>query len=221
MTLTLARIKPALLALAIAAGYLAQHNEARAQQSETVVVAGGCFWCVEADFEKVRGVSEAVSGFAGGETKNPTYREVTGGDTGHLEAVAITFDPGTVSTRQIYDLFLRSIDPFDAGGQFCDRGESYTTAIFAQDPEQRAAAEAAVAAAEAELGREIVTPVRGPAEFYPADDYHQDYYKSDSVILTRFGPRRKEVAYDLYRESCGRDARVREIWGDDAPFVGG
>ena len=187
--------------------------------AETITVAGGCFWCVEADFEKVRGVSEAVSGFTGGTVANPTYKQVVSGGTGHYEAVEIEYDPGVVTTRQLYDMFLRSIDPLDAGGQFCDRGQSYATAIFVDGPEQRAAAEAAIAAAEAELGRKIVTPILPAAPFYEAEDYHQDYYKQGGVILTRFGPRTKQVAYGLYRDGCGRDARVREIWGADAPFL--
>ncbi|MGR3540431.1 MAG: peptide-methionine (S)-S-oxide reductase MsrA [Hasllibacter sp.] len=190
-----------------------------AARADTITVAGGCFWCVEADFEKVAGVSEAVSGFTGGTVANPTYRQVVNGGTGHYEAVEIEYDPARISERQLYDLFLRSIDPLDAGGQFCDRGRSYATAIFVDDAEGRAAAEAAIAAAEAELGREIVTPVLDLGAFYAAEDYHQDYYKSGDLILTRFGPRAKSTAYGLYRESCGRDARVREIWGEDAPFL--
>ena len=215
------RLKLAALALAVLAGLALQAGRAQAQDMRTALVAGGCFWCVEADFEKVRGVSEVVSGFAGGDVPDPSYREVVRGGTGHLEVVEIRFDTEVISYRQILDLFLRSIDPTDAGGQFCDRGEAYTTAIFALTDAQRAAAEAAIAEAERELGREIVTPVRAPAEFYPAEEYHQDYYKKDDIILTRFGPRSKASAYDLYRESCGRDARVRALWGEDAPFAGG
>ena len=107
-------------------------------------------------------------------------------------------------TAQLLNLFLRSIDPTDAGGQFCDRGESYTTAIFVETPEERATAQAALAEAEATIGRDVVTPIRDAAPFYRAEDYHQDYYRSEDVILTRFGPRRKSVAYDLYRTACGR-----------------
>lgn len=134
--------------------------------------AGGCFWCVESDFEGVDGVGDVVSGFTGGTTPDPVYRE--SGD--HIEAVRIPYDPSAVDYRTLVDLFLRSIDPFDAGGQFCDRGDSYRTAIFADGPEERAAAETAIAAAEAELGQSVVTPVLGAAPFYPAEDYHQDYY---------------------------------------------
>jgi len=192
-----------------------------ATHAETITVAGGCFWCTEADFEKVQGVSEAVSGFAGGTLEDPTYEQVVGGGTGHYEAVRIEFDPDVVNRRQLYDLFLRSIDPFDDGGQFCDRGNSYRTAIWVDDDEDRAAAEAAKAAAERELGREIVTPILDDAEFYPAGAYHQDYYKSDDrLAFSSVGVAvKKKTAYKRYRDRCGRDERIREIWGDDAPFV--
>ena len=183
------------------------------------MVAGGCFWCVEADFERVDGVIEVVSGFAGGSVPDPSYREVVNGGTGHLEVVEITYDADLLPYAQLLNLFLRSIDPTDAGGQFCDRGESYTTAIFVETPEERATAQAALAEAEATIGRDVVTPIRDAAPFYRAEDYHQDYYRSEDVILTRFGPRRKSVAYDLYRTACGRDARVAEIWGAEAPFT--
>ncbi len=193
---------------------------ASAQSSRTITVAGGCFWCVEADFEKVPGVIEAVSGFAGGATQAPTYEQVTAGGTGHYEVVEITYDPGKVSARQLYDLFFRSIDPTDAGGQFCDRGPSYRTAIFA-DGEDKAAAQAAKQAAGAALGREIVTPILNDAPFYPASDYHQDYYKSAERLAVSsvglFVP--KSEAYQRYRKGCGRDATVRALWGDDAPFA--
>ncbi len=220
MTETFLRIKPALLAVAILVGYAVHCDEASAQNTETAVVAGGCFWCVEADFEKVRGVSEAVSGFTGGTVADPTYRQVTRGGTGHYEAVEISYDPSVISYEQIIDLFLRSIDPTDPGGQFCDRGESYRTAIFVENAEERRIAEREIAEAEAELGQEIVTPVLEAGPFYEAEDYHQDYYKSDDIILTRFGPRSKASAYELYRDACRRDERVRELWGPDAPFAG-
>ena len=189
-------------------------------QTQTALVAGGCFWCVEADFRRVEGVTDARVGFAGGRQPNPSYDEVSGGDTNHLEVTQITFDAGQISYRQILDLFLRSIDPLDAGGQFCDRGESYTTAIFAT-PEQKPIAKAAIAAAEAELGRSIVTPVSDMATFYPADHSHQTYAKSEERTLTRFGWVQRKDAYKRYRDACGRDARVREIWGNAAPFAGG
>jgi peptide-methionine (S)-S-oxide reductase len=217
----LATVKIIALAILICIGWLAQSGQARATGSETLTVAGGCFWCVEADFEKVRGVSGAVSGFTGGTVENPSYNQVVRGGTGHYEAVEIAYDPAQVDRAALLDLFFRSIDPTDEGGQFCDRGSAYRTAIFVDGPKERRLAEAAKARAEAELGQPIVTPILDLGAFYEADAYHQDYYKSDDLILTRFGPRKKSVAYNLYREGCGRDARVRALWGDDAPFVGG
>lgn len=189
--------------------------------ADTITVAGGCFWCTEADFEQVQGVSEAISGFAGGSVVNPTYEQVVDGGTGHYEAVQIEFDPAVVDRRKLYDLFFRSIDPLDDGGQFCDRGESYRTAIWVDDAEDRASADAAKAAAEQELGREIVTPILDEAPFYPADAYHQDYYKSeDRLAFSTVGIAvEKKTAYKRYRDRCGRDVRVREVWGDDAPFL--
>jgi peptide-methionine (S)-S-oxide reductase len=187
--------------------------------SAEIIVAGGCFWCVEADFEKVGGVREVVSGYTGGRTANPTYKEVTRGGTGHFEAVKISYDSGTVSTRQLFDLFLRSVDPTDAGGQFCDRGDSYRTAIFYMDAGQKAAAEAAKAAAEAALGQKIVTPILPAKSFYLAEDYHQDYYKGTDRVITRFGIIQQKDAYKRYRTGCGRDQRVRQLWGSQAPFI--
>ncbi len=207
------------LGLMIALGFVAQSKASNAQQLETLTVAGGCFWCVEADFEKVAGVTEAVSGFMGGSTSNPTYKQVTKGGTGHLEAVQITFDPSKVTTDTLLSLFFRSIDPTDAGGQFCDRGQSYTTAVFAT-PSQVEAAKAAKAGAQADLGQSVVTPILPASEFYPADAYHQDYYKQSTIVLTRFGPKSKAKAYKAYRDACGRDARVKRLWGDAAPFAG-
>lgn len=213
-------LKPVALMVLIVVALAVKHAPAQAGSTETLTVAGGCFWCVEADFEKVRGVSEVVSGFTGGTVANPSYKEVVRGGTGHVEAVQIMFDPDLVSRAQLLNMFLRSVDPTDAGGQFCDRGESYATAIFVSGARERALAETAIREAEAALGQKVVTPVRDTAPFYAADAGHQDYYKSDSLVLTRFGPRRKAVAYDLYRNACGRDERVRALWGDAAPFAG-
>jgi peptide-methionine (S)-S-oxide reductase len=212
-------IKAAALAVLIAVGLGVEINQAKAAGTETLTVAGGCFWCVEADFEKVEGVHEVVSGYTGGSVKNPTYKQVTGGGTGHYEAVEITYDPAKVSARQLYDLFFRSVDPTDAGGQFCDRGESYRTAIFVSDPAEKQAATAAKAEAEKALGQKIVTPILEAGPFYEAEDYHQDYYKGDKLILTRFGPKTQAAAYERYRTACGRDARVKALWGQAAPFV--
>jgi peptide-methionine (S)-S-oxide reductase len=188
---------------------------AQAEQ-KTAVVAGGCFWCVEKDFESVPGVSSVVSGFAGGKTADPTYKQVTAGGTGHYEAVQITYDDTKISYADLVSLFFRSVDPTDAGGQFCDRGDSYRTAIFVNGPAERAAAQAASAEAEQQLGAPIATKILPAGPFYAAEDYHQDYHKSGDIIITRFGPRTKASAYKLYREACGRDARVQQLWGSAA-----
>lgn len=193
---------------------------ARAADSEVLTVAGGCFWCVESDFESVRGVSEVISGYTGGETPSPTYNEVSAGGTGHYEAVQIRFDPDQVSRASLLHMFFRSIDPTDAGGQFCDRGDSYRSAIFVSDKAEKALAEQSKAAAQAALGQKIVTPILAAGPFYPAESYHQDYYKGTRVIFTRAGPKRQSKAYAFYRNSCGRDQRVRQLWGSEAPFAG-
>ena len=214
-------LKLLVLALAMTAGFSLTGRAVVAADTQTLTVAGGCFWCVEADFEKVPGVQEVVSGYTGGTTQNPTYKQVTGGRTGHYEAVQITFDADKVSRETLLAMFLRSVDPTDAGGQFCDRGDSYRTAIFVSDTAEKGLAQAAVAQAQKDLGQSIVTPVLPAAQFYLAEDYHQDYYKGDNRVLTRFGPIKQSDAYKRYREGCGRDQRVRQLWGDQAPFAGG
>lgn len=218
MTLTMKNFKSALLAVLITVGYL---THCTAAQAESIVVAGGCFWCVEHDFEKVPGVTDAVSGYTGGSVANPTYKQVTRQKTGHYEAVKITFDPAKISREKLLNMFFRSIDPTDAGGQFCDRGPSYRSAIFVSNSGQRQAAEAAKASAQSALGRKVVTPILQAGTFYAAEAYHQDYSRSSKKILTRFGRKSKAEAYKLYRQSCGRDKRVRTLWGSAAPFVGG
>ena len=172
---------------------------ASAQELEKAIVAGGCFWSVESNFDKVPGVVATISGYTGGSVDNPSYQQVTFGDTGHYEAVEITFDPSVVSYRAIVDTFWRTIDPTDAGGQFCDRGPSYRTAVFALNPEQAEAAEASKAAAEEALGSAIVTPIVEATAFWPAEDYHQNYSKTNPL------------RYDLYRRACGRDARLKSV----------
>lgn len=212
-------IKTILLAGLIVVGLSLNGKQAQAAGTETLTVAGGCFWCVESDFESVSGVKEVVSGYTGGTTVNPTYKQVTRGGTGHYEAVQIMFDPAKVSRDQLLNLFFRSIDPTDAGGQFCDRGESYRSAIFVSNSAENASAQAAKAAAQTALGREIVTPILQSGAFYEAEDYHQDYYKGSNHVLTRFGPIKQSNAYKRYREGCGRDARIEQLWGKDAPFL--
>ena len=169
------------------------------------IFAGGCFWCTEKDFEAVPGVIEAVSGYTGGTTVDPTYEEVTRADTGHYEAVRVVYDPAQVSYAELVDYYFRTIDPTDARGQFCDKGDSYRTAIFAT-PEQRAIAEAELAEVRATKPFEapVVTPVLDAQTFYDAEGYHQDYHKTNSL------------KYRFYRSGCGRDKRLRELWGDEA-----
>jgi peptide-methionine (S)-S-oxide reductase len=203
-----------ILALAVASLISVLAGMAQAK-TEKAIVAGGCFWCVEADFEKVKGVKEVVSGYTGGTTRNPSYDD----HEGHVEAVQITFDDAVISYDALIRLFLRSVDVTDAGGQFCDRGHSYTTAIFVSDVAQKASAKAAVAEAEAVLGRKVVTPVQSASAFWKAEDYHQDYYKGSNIVLTRAGPKKQSSAYKFYREACGRDARVKAIWGAEAAFA--
>lgn len=215
------RLKSAAVAAFVTLGLSLQAAPVMAGETLTLTVAGGCFWCVEADFEKVPGVKKAVSGYTGGTTANPTYKKVTRGGTGHYEAVQITYDSGKVSVETLLNKFFRSVDPTDAGGQFCDRGESYRTAIFVSNPAEKAAAEAAKADAAKALGKKIVTPILSAKTFYDAEDYHQDYYKGSNIVLSRFGPVKQSKAYKKYREGCGRDARVKQLWGKEAAFVGG
>lgn len=172
-----------------------------AERIETAVFAGGCFWCTESDFEHMPGVIDAVSGFTGGHVANATYEQVSAGGTGHYEAVRVRFDRARISYAELVRRYFRTVDPTDAGGQFCDRGDSYRTAIFVAGPEQRRAAEAAKEEANRALGGRVVTPILALGAFYPAEDYHQDYY------------RRHSIRYRYYRSRCGRDARLREVWG--------
>ena len=220
MTSTFQSLKAPLLAAFIVLGLAIQCGSAKAAATEKAYFAGGCFWCVEADFEKLKGVGDVISGYTGGTVANPTYKQVTRGGTGHYEAVEIRYDPAKVSFDQLLHAFFRSVDPTDAGGQFCDRGDSYRTAIFVTTPQERAAAEAAKASAERELGKKIVTPILDAKPFYRAEDYHQNYYKGDDIVLTRRGPKSMKEAYKFYRDACGRDNRVRQLWGSSALFAG-
>lgn len=173
---------------------------------EIATFAGGCFWCVESDFDGVPGVVRTVSGYTGGHVDNPTYRQVSSGTTGHREAVQIHFDPDQVAFADLVEIFWRTIDPTDGRGQFCDRGKSYTTAIFANTDEQRRLAEASKKKVEDSgvLGQPVVTSIETARAFYPAEDYHQNYY------------RKNPLRYKFYRFSCGRDARVNDLWGEQA-----
>ena len=204
--------------LIIFIGAMSTYNISLAE-TDKVIVAGGCFWCVEADFEGLDGVKEAVSGYTGGTLKNPSYKQVVQGGTGHYEAVEIEFDSSVISFDKILYIFLRSVDVTDDGGQFCDRGESYRTAIFTINKSQNEKAKSAIKNAQDELGRKIVTKVLELKNFYIAEDYHQNYYKGENFVLTRFGPRKQSKAYKLYRNSCKRDDRVKELWGSSAQFT--
>ena len=204
--------------LIIFIGAISTYNTSLAE-TDKVIVAGGCFWCVEADFEGLDGVKEAISGYTGGTLKNPSYKEVVQGGTGHYEAVEIEFDSSIISLDKILYIFLRSVDVTDDGGQFCDRGESYRTAIFTKNKSQNEKAHSAIENAQDELGRKIVTKVLELKNFYIAEDYHQNYYKGENFVLTRFGPRKQSKAYKLYRNSCKRDDRVKELWGSSAQFT--
>ncbi|GAB5389754.1 MAG: peptide-methionine (S)-S-oxide reductase MsrA [Alphaproteobacteria bacterium] len=174
----------------------------QAQATQQAVFAAGCFWCIEADFEKVDGVIEAVSGYAGGHTKNPTYRQVVGGNTGHKEVVRVTYDPAKVSYAQLLKVFWVNVDPYDARGQFCDKGESYKAAIFPVGAQQTALAKQSLALVETQiLKRDVATTIEPAATFYKAETYHQNYYKTNST------------KYKYYRWRCGRDARLQAVWG--------
>lgn len=203
--------------IALSLALLPVAQTAAAADIQTTVLAGGCFWCIESDFESVQGVQDVVSGYTGGTTANPTYETLKG--SGHYEAVEITYDADIVAYEQLLYAFFRSVDPTDAGGQFCDRGESYSTAVFVSNPAERAAAEAAKATAQRDLGQTIVTPILDAATFYDAEAYHQDYYKGENRIITRRGVKTQIEAYKFYRNACGRDQRVTQLWGDAAPFV--
>lgn len=207
----------ALAASAFSAAAFFPVQDALAADTKTAVLAGGCFWCVEADFDSVEGVIATTSGYAVARAESD--QQAGSRNSRRYEAVAIEFDPEVVSFRQLADLFWRSVDPTDEGGQFCDRGSVYRTAVFATAPDDRAAAEASKEAAEASLGMPIVTQVLELEEFSRAADKHQDYYLGGNRVLTRFGIKRQSEAYKLYRKACGRDARVRELWRDQAAFA--
>jgi peptide-methionine (S)-S-oxide reductase len=175
--------------------------------SAVATFAGGCFWCMEQPFDQLDGVLATTSGYAGGSKKNPTYEEVSNGYTGHAEAVQVLYDPKRVSYEKLLDVFWHNIDPTVKDRQFCDVGNQYRTAIFVHTDEQRRAAEASKAALEKSkpFKAAIVTPIVAAAEFWPAEEYHQDYYL------------RNPIRYKYYRTGCGRDAKLKELWGSAAP----
>ena len=188
------------LVYVLLAGLLAYIPNALADKA---IFAGGCFWCMESDFEKLAGFSEVISGFTGGTAKNPTYQ---GNHKGHYEAVEVTYDPAKVSYKQLLDHYWVNIDPFDARGQFCDKGFSYLSAIFvANDKEKKLAEKSRQDVVKQFPGQKVITPILDATTFYPIkgkESYHQNYYKTNSV------------RYKYYRWSCGRDQRLKDIWGD-------
>ena len=193
-------MKSILSALILSASFISTNVLA-----DATILAGGCFWCMESDFEKLEGVTDVVSGFTGGTVRNPTYN---GNHKGHYEAVKITYNPDVVSYQQILDHYWVNIDPFDARGQFCDKGHSYLSAIFVANEQERALAEKTKKAVEAQFPEQtVVTPILDAKRFYPIKGNeigHQDFYK------------KSPVRYKLYRWNCGRDQRLAEIWGDKA-----
>ncbi len=193
----------AMTSLTWAGGAIAQSQPAATARA---VFAGGCFWCVESDFDKLPGVLSTTSGYTGGKTVNPSYEQVSGKGTGHAEAVEIVFDPAKVSYEKLVEHFWRTIDPTTRDRQFCDAGSPYRTAIFAQDAAQLKAAMASRQALEKTkpFKEPVVTEVVQGGPFYPAEAYHQDYYKKNPV------------RYNYYRSSCGRDARLKQLWGEQA-----
>jgi peptide-methionine (S)-S-oxide reductase len=193
-----------LAAVFVAMGGLSASAQSNTAETKIATFAGGCFWCIESDFDKVPGVLKTVSGYTGGTTGNPTYKTVTYGKSGHHEALQVTYDPKKVSYTQLLTVFWHSVDPTDGGGQFCDRGVSYETAVFVHDDEQRRLAEASKAQAMKDLGKPIATPVEVAGKFYPAEDYHQDYHTKNPL------------RYKYYRWNCGRNQKVRKVWGDKA-----
>ena len=173
--------------------------------ADKAIFAGGCFWCMESDFEKLEGVTDVVSGFTGGTLKNPTYN---GNHQGHYEAVEVTYDPAIVSYQKLLDYYWVHIDPFDARGQFCDKGHSYLSAIFVANEEEKQLAESSREKVIQQFpDQKVVTPILKASTFYPIkgeESYHQDYYKNNPI------------RYKYYRWNCGRDQRLKEIWGDKA-----
>ncbi|WP_445361206.1 peptide-methionine (S)-S-oxide reductase MsrA [Microbulbifer sp. EKSA005] len=187
----------ALLFLSLASISLAQDSS----NIRTAIFAGGCFWCMEPPFDKVDGVLETTSGYSGGHVKNPTYEQVSSGGTGHAEVVQVKYDANKVSYSDLLNIFWHNVDPFDSGGQFCDRGDQYRAEIFYDNQEEKVLAEESKKKVEAELGKKVVTQIKPAATFYPAEAYHQDYYQ------------RNPLRYKYYRYRCGRDKRLEEVWG--------
>ncbi|SFU40600.1 peptide-methionine (S)-S-oxide reductase MsrA [Halomonas korlensis] len=204
MTLSPGRCLVLALPAAIALGAPAMTMAEEEASSARAVFAGGCFWCVEEAFDPVDGVLSTTSGFSGGHVEDPTYNQVVAGDTGHTEVVEIEYDPSVVDYATLLEVFWRNIDPFAVDRQFCDVGDSYRSEIFVLDDEQRSLAEASLASLQERFDEEIATEITDFEAFYPAEDYHQNYYQENPV------------RYRFYKSACGRVERLEEIWGDEA-----
>ena len=183
------------------AGTAAAESAEMAGKTESVILAGGCFWCVESDFDKVDGVAATVSGYTGGKEANPTYKQVSAGATGHTEAVEITYDPAKVTYQKLLEHFWRNVDPFAKDRQFCDSGKQYRSAIFYRNDEEKKLAEASKKAVEDRFKKKVETEIAPASTFYAAEDYHQDFYLKNAT------------KYKFYRWNCGRDQRLEELWG--------
>ena len=187
-----------LLALVVTAQVFAAANVVPAKM-KTAVFAGGCFWCMQSEFDSEKGVKQTMAGYSGGTKVNPTYEEVSSGTTGHREAIQVTYDPEVVSYGRLLEIFWSNVDPLDAKGQFCDKGEQYKAAIFVGDDKEKAAAELSAANESKRLGQPVVTDILTRAPFYSAEAYHQEYYKKSAD------------KYWKYRQACGRDERLEEL----------
>ena len=196
----------AVAALAFGPPAPAQTSPPAPSQTAVAIFAGGCFWCMEPPFDALDGVTATISGYTGGMRLNPTYEQVSTGVTGHAEAVKVEYDPSKVSYEKLLYVFWRNVDPLTSDAQFCDHGTQYRTAIFASDDEQLRLAQESKEALEksGRFKRPIVTQIVRATQFWPAEDYHQDYY------------RKNPVRYQFYRAGCGRDDRLRQLWGDEA-----
>ena len=200
---------PVAVALLPLVGAPQLHAADSAPTHAVATFAGGCFWCMQPPFENLNGVLSTTVGYTGGHTKNPTYQEVSAGGTGHAESVQIEYDPAKISYQQLLDVFWHNVDPLTPNAQFCDHGDQYRTAIFYHDETQRRLAEESKQQLERTMrfGRPIVTQIVSATEFYPAEEYHQKYHEKNPV------------RYKYYRWNCGRDRRLKELWGDKAPHA--
>ncbi len=189
------------LLLGLAWPAAASERAGSAEKIATATFAGGCFWCMVHPFDELPGVISVTSGYTGGHTPNPTYAEVSSHTTGHIEAIQVRYDPDRIQYQRLLEVYWRNVDPLDGGGQFCDRGDTYQSAIFYQDEEQKRLAEQSKTGIERRLQHQVVTEIRPGGRFYEAEDYHQNFYKNNPL------------RYTYYRYRCGRDQRLEELWG--------